>query len=108
MDLPQFNELAGCCWLCTCRPDEIKLTDLSAPWRQRGRLSHEAFLERLQAAGKTPSPFFSLPGVTNLSCMLDWLHTADLGCAADALGNLFAVVVTRLPAPTQRARVLLL
>lgn len=105
MDLPQHNEVAGCCWLCTCKPDEIRTTDLSAPWRQRPRLSHEAFLQRLFAAGRTPSPLFSLPGVTNQSCLLDWLHTADLGVGADALGNILVVVVDKLPGASQAARV---
>ena len=51
------------------------------------------------------SPLFSIPWVTKDLCRIDWLHCADQGVAADYLGNLFHMLLPKLPGATMDDRV---
>jgi hypothetical protein len=57
---PQFNELAGCCWLCAVQPKGITDTSLTAPWRIN-RLTHWQLLRRIMDQGLSLSPIFGVP-----------------------------------------------
>ena len=101
--VPQFNERAGCCFKCRVLPSGIRDTGAAAPWRQ-DRLDHWQFLARLAEQGKTASPLFGAPGFRLPILRLDWLHIADLGVAADWLGQLFWYLLRSLPGANDRAR----
>ena len=49
-NLPGWRDLTGCCWLCTCTPEEVRTMGLNAPWREN-RLSHWQLLERIVRRG---------------------------------------------------------
>ena len=101
---PQFNEVAGCCWKCTVKPDGIRSVGLSAPWRQE-RLGHWQFLQRTLELGKSVSPIFLCPELTVDCFLLDWLHCMDQGVSADWLGNLLWYLVShKLPGASQSSR----
>ena len=51
------------------------------------------------------SPLFAVPWVTSSIFRVDWLHCADLGVAADYLGNLFWSVLPKLPGRSRKERV---
>ncbi len=102
--LASWNEVRGNCWLCSVTPATMRETGLEAAWRQN-RLSHQACLQRIRDKGETVSPLFSCPGLRTTHFKADWLHTADIGCAADTLGNAFLGVLPKLPGPNQRAQV---
>jgi hypothetical protein len=53
----------------------------------------KATLER----GTNICPLFSIPGVTVNLFRDDWLHAVDQGIGADFLGNLFVMVMRKLP-----------
>ena len=50
------------------------------------------------------SPLMSAPGLTLDTFKLDWLHIADLGVGADWLGQLFSVLMTKMPGGTKAQR----
>ena len=101
---PQHNEVAGCCFLCGVRPDGIRETSSTAPWRT-DRLGHWGVLERLLAQGRSISPLFSAPGVLVDIFKIDWLHVVDLGIAADWVGQVFAYLTPRMPGGNKAERV---
>ena len=51
----------------------------------------------LVARGKKVSPIFSVHGVKNTIFRVDWLHIVDQGIGADFLGNLFEMIIDKLP-----------
>ena len=55
--------------------------------------------------GQSISPLFSIPWVTKECCRIDWLHCADQGVSADYLGNLFYMLLPKLPGANMNARV---
>ena len=75
-----------------------------APWRT-DRLGHYGFLAKQLARGAVITPIFSAPYVTTRTIRRDWLHSVDMGIAADFLGNLFKVFRDKLPGRTQADRV---
>ena len=94
--LPQFNENAGCCWLCHVAPAGIRDCSLDAPWRA-ARLSHWQLLGRILEQGKEISPIFSAPYVQSSIFLIDWLHVVDQGIGAVFLGGLFRTLLKKLP-----------
>ena len=103
-DFPAWNTKSGVCWQCCCRPEDIRDTSLQASWRAQ-RLSPEQFVARQRMAGARASPLFSCPGFTTACVKPDWLHTADQGVAADALGNIFLEVADEMAGPNREAKV---
>ena len=49
-------------------------------------------------------PLFAVFGVTNDIFRFDWLHSVDQGIGADFLGNLFEMVLPKLPGNNKPAR----
>lgn len=49
-------------------------------------------------------PLFSVAGVENTIFRADWLHSVDQGVGADFLGNLFELIITKLPGSSKDAR----
>ena len=89
-DFPAWSQ-KQICWRCEAgRGTEHDFRDcgLSASWRST-RLSGVEFLARQRHSGVTPSALFQSPGFKVEYCIVDWLHTVDLGVAADAMGHLF-------------------
>ena len=76
------------------------------PWRSpAGRLSTQELLEREWNRGKRVCPLFSVFGIFNHLFVVDWLHCADQGVAADFLGNEFEYLVKNImPGSNQDVR----
>lgn len=103
--LPSWNERGGCCWRCRATPATIKETGLDASWRlPENRLDHWKLMHRMLSQGLTLSPLFSAPGFKSSCFQLDWLHCADLGITADLLGQLFWLLLDKLPGHDREAR----
>lgn len=101
---PAWNESAGMCWLCRCRPDEIRQVGADAAWRHE-RLSLHDLMRRTLEGGGSISPLFSVPWMTNEAVRPDWLHCADQGVSADFIGNFFSYIVDqKLEGATRRQR----
>ena len=92
---PQQNENSGICWLCYATPSNFKDTSRTATWRQLRRTAVSWHLE-LARAGKN-CPLWSVPGVSSEIVIIDWLHCADLGIAADIMGNVLLELVGLMP-----------
>ena len=101
---PQFNELAGMCWMCKCTPDTWRDVGADASWRSQ-RLDHWGFVERLRRRKLQPSPLFGCPGLTTSCFKPDWLHVVDLGVTCDFLGNLLLLLSTKFEGRSHKARV---
>lgn len=82
---PQQNENKGICWMCTATPKDIRDVSSGAAWRQ-SKQTAVSFHKKLLDEGKL-CPLWSAPGVCKDIVVVDWLHCADLGVAADVLGN---------------------
>ena len=84
-------------------PEVCEAAD-NAQWRSH-RLSTKTFFQREWERGKKVTPLFSVFGIFNFLFKIDWLHCADLGIAADFLGNLFAYLVEhKMPGANQLLR----
>jgi len=88
---PQQNENAGICWMCYATPRDVRDCRKSAEWRRRRRSTVSFHLE-LTRVGKS-CPLWSMPGVSSEIVIVDWLRCADLGAAADVMGNVMLEVV---------------
>ena len=73
-----------------------------ASWRQpAARLDHWSFVaDRLQQ-GSRVTTLLSFPGARQSIFRIDWLHTMDLGVAADIAGNVLAMVLRKVPGETK-------
>ena len=72
---------------------------------RRQHLSHFDFLAREYELHDEVSELFGAPGFTVECCQIDWLHSTDLGVAADFVGGLFAYLVdTKLVGRTSKER----
>ena len=94
LDFPSWSS-RHICWKCRASkggPFDYKEAGSGAAWRAQ-RLEGNAFLAEQRAAGITPSTIFSAPGFQVKHIMVDYLHTMDLGVAADCLGNLFLEIL---------------
>ena len=100
---PQHNENAGCCFLCTVKPNGFRDTSLGAAWR-RDRLDHWGFLARLRHQGRSVSPLFFAPGIRLECWKIDWLHVCDLGVAADFIGQMLTYLAAKMPGSTKERR----
>ena len=67
-----------------------------ASWRTN-RLNHFQLLERMLASKRAVSPVFTIPWLQSSCFKIDWLHCADLGVAADFIGNALRLVVRKFP-----------
>lgn len=76
---------------------------MDVEWRSHPVTTLE-FLQRRLGEGKKMSPIFSVFGVFASLFKVDWLHCADLGVAADFLGNLFCLLVPKMPGSTKAER----
>lgn len=103
---PQWNVNAGCCWLCSVKPEAWK--GLKPEERQSLSLTKAAFLAAAEARGRIPSPLFQLPAVSNWTMLPDWMHVVDEGVGSLAAGQILWELLPRYPAPQQEARVGLL
>lgn len=91
---PQQNENSGICWMCTATPADIRNPSMDASWRST-RQTAMSFHKGLKDAGKV-CPLWSAPGVCKDIVIVDWLHCADLGVAADVLGNVLLELLDQL------------
>jgi hypothetical protein len=101
--LPAWNTKAGCCFKCTVTPETINQCGLDAPWRT-SRLDHFKCVERMVLQGKALSPLLSVPYFSMDIFMIDWLHCADHGVAADFLGNVFLMLLSKCEGRTLKIR----
>lgn len=101
---PQHNENAGCCWLCTVKPNGIRDASLAAPWRAN-RLTHWQLLNRIREQGHEVSPIFSIPFIQSNLFLVDWLHAADQGISAVFLASLFFYMLPKFPGQTDAQRI---
>ena len=83
------------CWKCDCNRDDMFDFTLSAPWRTK-KMSHIDMLVRWRSEGLEASPICGCPFFHTGLFKIDWLHTVDLGCAADWIGNLLNFVLPKL------------
>jgi hypothetical protein len=88
-NVPSWSSAEHICWLCGARRYNYKDFSATAPWRINRHLEAARYLDRLRSEGTTPCVLFSLPLFGPHRILVDWLHTADLGCAADAVGNVW-------------------
>ena len=58
----------------------------------------------LLSRGKKVCPLFGVAGVENYIFRVDWLHSVDQGVGSDFLGNLFELILTKLPGASKEAR----
>ena len=100
----QHNELHGICWKCTATPSSMKDTSRTAHWHAE-RLDHWKFLERQVRQGKGISPLLYAPGFHTSTCLIDWLHCADLGVSQDWIGQVLWHMLPLFPGSNQEARV---
>ena len=101
--LPGWNEKSGCCWKCTCTPDQIRNASSTAEWRTN-RMTQWTFIRRLHESPHGVSPILSVPFFHPDIFQIDWLHTADLGITANFLGNLFKAALNKYPGNNQKDR----
>ncbi len=99
---PQQNENSGICWMCSATPKDIRDCSLSAQWRT-SRQTAMSFHKQLLVDGKT-CPLWSVPGVSSHIVVVDWLHCADIGVAADVLGNVLLELVDKYPGTDRNVR----
>ena len=100
---PAWNAKHYMCWKCKASQDTMKDPSLNAPWRNERMLPNE-FVQWQRADRIRPCPLFSVPGFGPELVLIDWLHTADMGIAADVLGNILHESLAKFPGPNQDAR----
>ena len=101
--LPGWKEKIGCCWLCKATPDDFRNASSTASWRTE-RLSHWELLERMLRQGHTLNPLMSAPGIRSHCFKVDWLHSMDQGVGADFIGNLFWMLLPKMPGRNRKAK----
>ena len=81
---------ASICWKCMANVSDLPWVDFTSNAKWRGtRLTLKDMLARLLQEKVRLSPLFSLPGFDISMIVIDVLHTMDLGCSQDAMGNIF-------------------
>ena len=108
--LPPNQEVSFCsaCLLIRrcllfCHP-QVDDVGSNASWRTRPK-THIQLIADIISRGLSVSPLFAVPWVTSSIFRVDWLHCADLGVAADYLGNLFWSALPKLPGRSRKERV---
>ena len=99
MRFPQFNENAGCCWMCKVTPQTWRQVGQEAQWRSE-KLTHWDLLRRMLDQGLSLSPLWGAPCFRSECIQADWLHTADKGVAATFLGSYLKYISTKFPGTT--------
>ena len=94
LGMPGWNEKLNCCYKCHATPANRRDASLGAAWRGT-LLTHWDMMVRWLDNGLVPCPVWSCPGLRTTCCQVDWLHSCDLGVAADFLGNLFHYLVSK-------------
>ena len=102
--LPAWNETRGICWLCKATPNDIANVSASARWRE-DRMSTWDLMIRIIERGEGMCPLFMAPGIRSECFKIDWMHAADLGVAADVIGNVFAMILPLMNGHTEREKV---
>lgn len=74
-----------------------------ANWKKK-RFTTEEFLAAMMSKGRKICALFSVAGVENTIFRVDWLHSVDQGVGADFLGNLFDMILGKLPGNNKDAR----
>ena len=92
------------CWVCAADQESMRDGSLDATWRAN-RWTPEQFAARLRAASVKGCPLFAVPGFSTALVLPDWLHTCDLGVAADTVGQFLWWSLHRLPGNNNKARV---
>ena len=95
--LPSWQETnARCCYKCHCTLQHMRSVGKDAPWRAMPSTNEDLLMFVLEKRGTDfVCPLFSLPGVDQSTFVVDWLHTADLGVAADFAGNVMWLLTDR-------------
>lgn len=88
LSFPAYNRLSGMCWMCNATYGNFK----TQAWRNMPFTDNMLF-QRLARDGKHISVIFNLPGVKASLCRPDWMHTVDLGVAADICGHIFVMLL---------------
>ena len=104
LSLPAHNERNGCCWICPMTPDKVHEVGLEASWRHQ-YFDQETFIMRCWEEQRHMSAVWQFPNFSLKVIRLDWLHIMDLGCAADAAGNVLWLLQSKLPGPNIAKRV---
>ena len=104
LSLPAHNENNGCCWLCPMTPDKVQEVDLQASWRHQ-YFDQESFIMRCWEEQRHMSAVWQFPNFCLKVIRLDWLHIMDLGCAADAAGNILWLLQSKMHGPNIAKRV---
>ncbi|CAE7246548.1 unnamed protein product, partial [Symbiodinium natans] len=83
---------------------EIRSCSSSAPWRDHPWSFLELQEHMLDKSGAV-SPIMAAPGISLATFEVDWLHSCDLGVAADFLGNCCFLVSKHMPGSSEEQRV---
>ena len=102
--LPSWNAAGRCCFKCKCSLQEIRSCSSSAPWRDHPWSFLELQEHMLDKSGAV-SPIMAAPGISLATFEVDWLHSCDLGVAADFLGNCCFLVSKHMPGSSEEQRV---
>ena len=98
LHFPYHGENDTICWLCNCRRCEKHEAQANARWRRpENRYSKDAFIQAQIRRGAAICPLLTIPGMSNTCFRIDWLHAVDKGVAADAQGNIFYMILQKLP-----------
>jgi len=91
--LPSWSHNHGICMRCDALKSERDYT-LDAAWRSN-RCSHYQLLARMAQQGYMPSKLWGIPFLTSEQVLIDWLHCADLGIAANFLASVFILIINK-------------
>lgn len=84
---------------------DFRSVGADAPWRQHRPTNDWELIAKLLQAGHGLSPLLRCPCI-KLSCFkIDWLHVVDQGIGADYLGNLFKLLLPKMPGTNKEQRV---
>jgi len=103
-NFPGWREKGMCCWRCRCTLAEIRQTGLDAAWRS-AKLGHWDLMSVILRRRGKISPLFKAPWLTSEQFKMDWLHCADHGVTASFLGNIFWLLLKRMPGNNKAERI---
>ena len=86
---------------------QVKDVSLTAPWIA-ARLGHWDVVRRIMELGRPVSPILQAPWCNSRIFRIDWLHAVDQGIAADWMGSLFTLALTKMPGRSKEAKVTVL
>lgn len=103
-NFPAWNCKDSMCWMCSASRDTMTDFSQTAPWRINRRGPNDLLIS-LRSQGIKPCPLFSIPLFHPGCVLVDWLHTMDLGVAADMLGNFFHEMLSYMAGNNKKERV---